>query len=331
MEEKMEVEVVPIIERLKAENGKILLTTHENPDGDGIGGMLALYKFLKKKGKNVTCAMKDDVPYIYNFLPDVDKIKKLPLDEVFDLAIVVDAVGLHRVKAPVNAREVIRIDHHIGGEFNGCDFIDPNAPSTTYLVCKLLRMWDESSIDKDIATCIYTGLITDTGSFRYNNVDKNTFEVAKFLVEKGADPFYVSTMIFERNKPNVIQLLTKTLSTLELYHDSKIASLVVKRDFIEKTGTDEEDTEGFVNYARSIEGVEVAFIMIQKPDRKTWRVSLRGKGKVPVRDIAKEFDGGGHRDAAGCRVIGEEGEVKRKIVETAIKYMNQYETEKALV
>jgi len=144
------------------------------------------------------------------------------------------------------------------------------------------------------------------------------------LVEKGADPFYVSTMIFERNKPNVIQLLTKTLSTLELYHDSKIASLVVKRDFIEKTGTDEEDTEGFVNYA-------VAFIMIQKPDRKTWRVSLRGKGKVPVRDIAKEFDGGGHRDAAGCRVIGEEGEVKRKIVETAIKYMNQYETEKALV
>ncbi len=324
----MNLEVVPIIERLKSETGKILLTTHENPDGDGIGSMLALYKFLKKKGKNVVCAMKDNVPYIYNFLPNVDKIKKLPLNEEFSLAIVIDAVGVHRVKAPINAKEIIRIDHHIGGEFNEYDFIDPNAPSTTYLVCKLLRMWDEGLIDKDIATCIYTGLITDTGSFRYNNVDNHTFEIAKFLVEKGADPFYISTMVFERNRPNVIRLLTKTLSTLEIHFEGKIASLVVRRDFIEETGTDEEDTEGFVNYARSIEGVEVAFIMIQKSDRRTWRVSLRGKGKVPVRDIAKEFGGGGHRDAAGCRIVGDEYDVKKRIIETAVKYIELSQREK---
>ncbi len=324
----MEIEVVPIIERLKAENGKILLTTHENPDGDGIGGMLALYKFLKKKGKNVVCAMKDDVPYIYNFLPFVENIKKLPLNETFDLTIVVDAVGLHRVKAPVESKEVLRIDHHLGGDFNKSDYIDPNAPSTTFLVGKLLREWDEDAIDSDIATCIYTGLITDTGSFRYNNVDEKAFEMAKFLVKKGANPSYISTMIFERNKPNVIKLLTKTLSTLEIHYNGLIASLVVRREFIEQTGTTEEDTEGFVNYARSIEGVEVAFIMIQKPDRKTWRVSLRGKGKIPVREIAKKFGGGGHRDAAGCRIEGGEYEVKRKLIETATQIIQKTIVEK---
>ena len=331
----MEVEVVPIIERLKSETGKILLTTHENPDGDGIGSMLALYKFLTKKGKNVICAMKDDVPYIYNFLPNVEKIKKLPLDEEFDLAVIVDAVGAHRVRAPVNAKEIVRVDHHIGGDFNLCDYVDPTAPSTTFLVCKLLRLWDSDAIDKDIATCIYTGLITDTGSFRYNNVNENAFEMAEFLVKKGVDPSYISSMIFERNKPNVIHLLTKTLSTLELHYNGLIASLIVRRDFIEETGTSEEDTEGFVNYARSIEGVEVAFIMIQKPNRKTWRVSLRGKGKVPVRDIAKEFDGGGHKDAAGCRIEGTEEEVKKKLIEVSIKHiakaLNLNTKEKVLV
>ncbi len=324
----MEIEVVPVIERLKAEQGKILLTTHENPDGDGIGGMLALYRFLKKKGKNVTCAMKDEVPYVYNFLPDVDRIKKLPVDEEFDLVVVVDAVGLHRVKAPVNAKEVLRIDHHLGGDFNRSDYIDPNAPSTTFLVGKILKTWDENAIDKEIATCIYTGLITDTGSFRYNNVDENAFDMAQFLVKKGADPAYISTMIFERNKPNVLQLLTKTLSTLELHYNGLIASLVVRRDFIEQTNTLEEDTEGFVNYARSIEGVEVAFIMIQKPDRRTWRVSLRGKGKIPVRDIARKFGGGGHKDAAGCRIEGEENKVKMQLIETSIQIIQKTLVEK---
>ncbi|NPA52475.1 MAG: bifunctional oligoribonuclease/PAP phosphatase NrnA [Aquificae bacterium] len=319
----MEMQPIPAVERLKAEQGKILLTTHENPDGDGIGSMLALYKFLKKKGKNVVCAMKDETPYIYNFLPNVNQIQKLPINKQFDLAVVVDAVGLHRVKAPVQAKEILRIDHHIGGEFNRFDYVDPTAPSTTYLVAKLLRSWEETQIDKDIATSLYTGLITDTGSFRYNNVDEKTFEMAKFLVKKGADPAYISTMIYERNKPNTLWLLTKTLSTLEIHYNGLIASLIVRRDFINETQTKEEDTEGFVNYARCIEGVEVAFIMIQKPDQKTWRVSLRGKGKIPVREIAQEFGGGGHKDAAGCRIQGEEAEVKNRLIQVSSKIIQK--------
>ncbi len=307
--------VVPIIERLKRENGKILIFTHENPDGDGIGSMLALCSFLRKKGKNVTCAMKDPLPHIYDFLPNASEIKKLPLDEEFDLAVLVDAAGSFRAGTDIKAKEIIRIDHHIGGNVESIyDYVDPYAPSTTTVLGRILRQWDEEAIDKDIAMCLYAGLLTDTGSFRYNNVNKETFNFAEFLVSKGVDPNYMSSMIFERNKPSTILLLKEVLSTLQFHEDGKIASLVVRREFLEKTGAEEEETEGFVNFARGIEGVEVAFIMIQKPDMETWRVSLRGKGKVNVQQIAKRLGGGGHKDAAGCRVKGKEEEVKERIL-----------------
>ncbi|NPA54433.1 MAG: bifunctional oligoribonuclease/PAP phosphatase NrnA [Aquificae bacterium] len=311
--------VVPVIERLKRENGKILIFTHENPDGDGIGSMLALCSFLRKKGKNVTCAMKDPLPHIYDFLPNAQDIKKLPLDEEFDLAVLVDAAGAFRAGAPVKAKEIVRIDHHIGGNVESIyDYVDPYAPSTTTIVGRILRQWDESLIDKDIAMCLYAGLLTDTGSFRYNNVNKETFHFAEFLVDKGVNPNYMSTMIFERNRPSTIFLLKEVLSTLEMHENGKIASLVVRREFLDKTGAEEEETEGFVNFARGIDGVDVAFIMIQKPDMDTWRVSLRGKGKVNVQNIAKKLGGGGHKDAAGCRIKGKEKEVKEKIL-SAIK------------
>jgi phosphoesterase RecJ-like protein len=306
---------IPVIERLKREEKDILIFTHENPDGDGIGSMIALYLFLRKLGKNVTMAMKDDVPYVYNFLPCIEEIKKLPINHKFSLAILVDASNRKRAGTEIYAYELIRIDHHIGGEFESIyDYVDDYSPSTTAVVTEILRNWDESLVDRDIATCLYTGLITDTGSFKYNNTTSKTFDIAKFLTEKGADPFYISKMIFERNKVNVLMLLQKTLSTLELYDEGQIAVLTVFRDFLKETNTTEEDTEGFVNFARSLENVKVAVIMIQKEDLKTWRVSLRGKGEIDVQEIAKYFGGGGHKDAAGCRIIGNYQQVKESLL-----------------
>ncbi len=314
--------VVPVIERLKRENGEILIFTHENPDGDGIGSMLALCSFLRKKGKKVVCAMKDPLPHIYDFLPNAQEIKRLPIDKEFDLAVIVDAAGAYRAGADIKAKEIVRIDHHIGGNAESIyDYVDPFAPSTTTIIGRILKQWDEKLIDKDIAMCLYAGLLTDTGSFKYNNVNKETFDFAEFLVEKGVDPNYMSTMIFERNRPSTIFLLKEVLSTLELYENGKVASLIVRREFLENTGAEEDETEGFVNFARGIDGVEVAFIMIQKPDKETWRVSLRGKGKINVQKIAKKLGGGGHRDAAGCRIKGEEEEVKRKILNAIFEEM----------
>jgi len=316
--------MIPIIERLEKETGKILVFTHENPDADGIGSMLGLYRFLKKKGKNVECAMKDPVPEVLDFLPDVECIKRLTPDEKYDLAILVDAAGKFRAGVEVNAIEFVRIDHHIGGDFyGGYDTIDTTAPSTTYIVATLLKEWNENLIDEEIATCLYTGLITDTGSFRHNNVDDRAFEMARFLVKKGANPSFIASMVFERNKLSTIKLLQKTLSTLELYEEGKIASLIIERKALKECNAKEEETEGFVNYARSIKGVEIAFIMIQKEEPDLWRVSLRGKGNVDVREIATHFGGGGHKNAAGCRIRGTKEEVKRKLIDRISKQLKK--------
>lgn len=315
--------IVPIVERLKREERQILIFTHENPDGDGIGSMLGLYLFLKKKGKDVVAAMKDNLPYIYNFLPKCEEIQKLPIDRKFEVAILVDAASKSRAGVDINAKEVIRIDHHIGGSFESpYDYVEVGCPSTAYLVGEILRHWHEEEIDQEIATCLYTGLITDTGSFRYNNTNNRTFEMAEFLVSKGADPFHISKMIFERNKLSTLLLLQKSLSTLELHCGGKVALMTVFRDFLREVGAVEEETEGFVNFARSIEGVEVAILIIQKEDRQ-WRVSLRGKGEVNVQQIASSLGGGGHRDAAGCRLRGEYSEVKNRLIETSKKFLKQ--------
>ncbi len=315
------------IKKLENFKGNILIFTHENPDGDGIGSMLALYKFLSKKGKNVDMAMKDDVPYIYNFLPDIEKIKKLPNTKEYDLAILVDAAGKFRAGAEIKAKEFLRIDHHRGGDvYSDADLVDINSPSTTTLIAKLLKYWDEELVDKDIAESLYTGLLTDTGSFRHSNITAETFEIAKFLVERGANPVLISQNIFERNKPAVLELLQKTLSTLEIHEDGKVASLVVRDRFFKETNTKEEDTEGFVNYAKGIDGVDVAFLMIERFNEnkeKVWRVSLRSKGNIDVQKIASNLGGGGHKNAAGCRIRGEEKEVKEKILNEIRKFIKQ--------
>jgi len=319
------------IKKLENFNGDILIFTHENPDGDGIGSMLALYKFLTKKGKKVEMAMKDQLPYIYNFLANADKIKKLPNEKEYDLAILVDAAGKHRAGTEVKAKQFLRIDHHRGGDkYSDADLVDTSSPSTTTLIAKLLKHWDEKLVDKDIAESLYTGLLTDTGSFRYSNITSETFEIAKFLVEKGVDPVKVSQYIFERNKPEVLELLQKTLSTLELYENNQVSSLVVKDKFFKETGAKEEDTEGFVNYAKGIDGVKVAFLMIEKfndKNEKFWRVSLRSKNDINVEKIASRLGGGGHKNAAGCRIKGEEKEVKEKILKEIKKELEKEKSE----
>jgi phosphoesterase RecJ-like protein len=177
--------LIPIIERLKREEKDILIFTHENPDCDGIGSMIALYLFLKKLGKNVTMAMKDDFPFVCDFMPEVNEIKKLPINHKFSVAILVDASSKNRAGVEIYADEIIRIDHHIGGEFESIyDIVDDFSPSTTAVMTYVLRNWDENLIDEKIATALYAGLITDTGSLRYNNTTDKTFEIAEFLVKK---------------------------------------------------------------------------------------------------------------------------------------------------
>ncbi len=299
----MKRETVPIVELLKETKGSILILTHENPDGDALGSAMALYLFLKKKGKNVTVGCKDRVPHFLDFIPHVDEVVSLPDGRFYDVGIIVDSAGFYRAGTEVKVAKRVRIDHHVGGEFYGRhDYIDPNAPATASLVYEIIKAWDEKAIDKDIATCIYVGLATDTGFFRYSNTNEYTFELAKKLVGYGANPHYVYMMFSERESVNKMKLISKVLDTLTLYEDGLVAGITIYDRFFKETGTTYDDSEGLVNYPRSIEGVEVAFAMIEKPEENAWKVSLRSKAKVDVSKIAERLGGGGHKYASGCKI-----------------------------
>ena len=299
----MRRESVPLMDFLKESNGSILILTHENPDGDALGSAMGLYLFLKKQGKDVTVGCKDRVPHFLDFIPHSDEVVSLPDGRFYDIGIIVDSAGFYRAGVEVKVAKRIRIDHHVGGEFYGRhDYIDPSAPATASLVYELISSWDESAIDKDIATCIYVGLATDTGFFKYSNTNEYTFELARKLVHYGADPNYVYRMFAERESLNKMKLISKVLDTLTLYEDGLVAGITIFDRFFKETGAQYTDSEGLVNYPRSIEGVEVAFAMIEKPDEGVWKVSLRSKVSVDVSKIAERLGGGGHKYASGCKI-----------------------------
>ncbi|MEN3027969.1 MAG: bifunctional oligoribonuclease/PAP phosphatase NrnA [Aquificaceae bacterium] len=296
-------ESIPLLELLKEEKGPILVASHENPDADTLGSALALYLFLKKKGKRVAVGCKDRVPHFLDFLPGADQVMRLPVDEVFSLAIVVDASGFYRVNAEVKAFKKVRIDHHVGGDFYGeQDYIDPEAPSTTALIYRLLCAWDRSAIDESIADNLYAGLATDTGFFKYSNTNAETFRIAKELVELGAKPHWTFVNFAERESASKMKLISRVLDTLTLHEDGLVAGISVFDRFFKETGCDYADSEGLVNYPRSIEGVEVAYAIIEKPEESIWKVSLRSKGRVDVARIAQSLGGGGHKYASGCKI-----------------------------
>jgi len=316
----MKVETIPLVELLKEEKGSILIASHESPDADTLGSALALYLFLKKKGKRVSVGCKDKVPHFIDFLPHVEEVIKLPTQEVYDLAIVVDASGFYRIDAEVKAVKRARIDHHIGGEFYGeWDYIDYSEPATASIIYKLLKSWDKDCIDQEIAQCLYSGLATDTSFFRYSNTTAEVFEMAKELVQLGADPYKTYVMFSERESLNKMKLISKVLETLTCYEDGLVAGIIVLDKFFKETGTEYSDSEGLVNYPRSIEGVEVAFSLIEKPDEGVFKVSLRSKGKVDVAKIAERLGGGGHKYASGCKIKAQDYQSALEMLLSAIR------------
>lgn len=301
--------IVPLVNRLLEEKGSILLVCHENPDGDTLGSALAIYLFLKKLNKEIYVFCKDEVPRFAKFLPHSEEVLH-PKDiegKTFDIAIIVDASGFKRANYNIYSNEKVRIDHHVGGDFYGLyDFVDFTYPSTTTLVYELLKYINKDLIDQEIALCLYTGLCTDTGFFRYSNTNKDVFIIASELCSYGVEPNYVWKNFGERETLGKLKLISKALDSMEVFHFGKTAGIIITQEMIKEAGAIYEDTEGLVNYPRSLEGVLVAFAMIEtiSPEGKSfWRVSLRSKDQtVDVSKIAQRLSGGGHKYASGCKL-----------------------------
>jgi phosphoesterase RecJ-like protein len=242
----------------------------------------------------------------------------------FDVLFLIDCNTIERTgfSAPggsknLTAKATVVIDHHLTTreDKRHISWIDPKVSATGELIYRLLSVL-HVSIDKKIATNLYTAILTDTGGFRYSNTSVESLRIASKLIEAGANTWEITKEVYENIPLKCLRLLTLTLSTLE--KKGKIAWITVTQHMFKKTNTSAQDTENFADYPRTIKGVEVG-VFFREEGKNLYKASLRSKGMVNVADIAKTFGGGGHANAAGCKLNGSLPEIKKKILKAVRK------------
>jgi len=292
----------------------ILLASHSDPDGDAVSSLLALGLALGKLNKKTTLFNASPIPAVYRFLPSVERIvTRIKKAETYDVALVLDCGDLSRVgEACTTLNQVpviINIDHHISNTGFGCmQLVDAQACSTAEIVYRLVTAL-QVPIDKEMAISIYTGILTDTGSFRFSNTNQAAFAISKDMTALGVEPHSVAQHVFGKYSLGRIKLLNLALDSLEISKNGKLSIMTVTNAMFEFTKTQPEDVDGMINYARRIEDVKVAALIQEQrngkarsENRRRFHVSLRSDGSVDVAAIAGAFGGGGHPSAAGFQI-----------------------------
>ncbi len=279
---------------------RVLVVNHENPDGDCLGGSLALGLALDRLGVNVVVASQDGVPAAYRFLPFSERVVD-HAEGPFDAAVAVECSDISRAgrlaSALSSARVVVNLDHHLDNTGYGhVVWRDPQAASVCELVWELVGALGVE-VDEAMATCLMTGLVTDTGSFRYASVRPETFLLAAELMRRGARPDRIYEQVYEARPAEAVRLLGLALANLQLSGDGRVAWTTVDEALLRQAGARWEDTENIVETLRSIAGVRLA--MLFKAEGSRVKVSLRARDGVAANRLAARFGGGGHAAAAG--------------------------------
>lgn len=320
------------ITKLLEKNNSFLITSHKNIDGDAIGSELALYFILKKLNKKPIILNQDRLPRIYNFLPDSDKVHCLEDNYIniknIDVGIIVDCSNFERIEETYkifkNIKNIINIDHHNSNKkFGDLNYIDSSASSVGEIIYDLIKFINLDLLDEKISTCLYTAIITDTGSFRYSNVSSKTFSVVSDLASQGIKPNLIADNIYNRNTYSGLKLLGKALLTLEVDESNYASWLTITRDMLNNTEANDEEVEGIIDIARTLENTEVSILFRETKDNKI-KVSFRSKGDFNVNEFAGKFNGGGHPNSSGCVCSGKIAEVKEKILSELFKISKFY-------
>ena len=299
---------------------RFLITSHRNPDGDALGSGLALQRILRQLGKEARMQVRDGFNQNLMHIPgaaDVTITDALPSDypKGYDGVFTMECPEVHRTGYAVLPGPVVNIDHHVGNEMYGeINYLDLDAPSVGEMVLQINRKHLRVPLDRETAIALYVSLATDTGFFRYHNTTLRAFQAAQELVAAGVVPGDVSLWINESASRGSIKLLGLCLTTLQLTSEGKIATLELPTRFFSESGATPEETEGIVNYGRSIDGVMVSALLKEVDDKST-RVSMRAKPGVDVQQVAAMFGGGGHKAASGCTIPLPLAEAKKKLVE----------------
>ncbi len=313
-----------IIQKLK-KSSRLLLASHANPDGDAIGSLLALGLALDALGKKVTLYNESPLPVVYRFLPGVERIQHLiETDCTYDAAVILDCASLERVGAAAERigkfQTVINIDHHYTNTgFGQLHQVAPSACATAEIVYQLIKTLG-APIDRKIASCIYTGILTDTGSFRFSNTNRAAFLICDEMLGRGVKPELIAQHVYGTYSLGRIKLLNMALDSIEITSNGELAMMVVTEEMMRETNTHPCDADGLINYARSIETVKLAAMIqeqtpkYQDPRRPDgFHVSLRSNGTVDTAAIAGMFGGGGHFTAAGFQLGIPLAEVKKRL------------------
>ena len=296
-----------VVETLK-NSRNILIISHRNPDGDTIGANFGLYLSLKNLGKEITSYCDSEIPFEFkfllsseiNFTNDIEQVLK----KKFDTVVMIDCADNNRVKnfdkIRMSCKILINIDHHVtNNNFGDINLVQPEKSSTGEIVYNILKQGN-FPLNKEIVVPLYVAVMTDTGSFRYSNTTSETFIVASELISYGINAYEITEKVYESKPYKRILLLKEALNNLYLSENKKVAVMTLNKDILKKYNASYDDTDGFVNYGRSIKGVEISIFIEEQDDG--CKLSFRSKGNIDVAEIALKCGGGGHRNAAGAFV-----------------------------
>lgn len=318
----------------------IVIVTHMNPDGDALGSSLALYGYLKKITPTVRVIVPNEYPNYFKWMPFAENIlnfethteEAIHLLQQAELIFTLDFNHFSRVgtemKQILEATPAVKamIDHHLEPDaYAQFTYSDTGMSSTAQMIYHFIEMMDDLEfLDKDIATNIYTGIMTDTGSFRYRSTTATTHRVIASLIEKGANNTEIHQKVYDTNTYSRLQLLATALNQLVVLPKYRTAYLILDQKNLEKHQVKKGDYEGFVNYALSIESIVLAAIFVETPDENFVKISFRSKGTFSVNELARmHFHGGGHTNAAGGKSFDTLEQTVKKFITTLDTYKNQ--------
>ena len=312
-----------ILEEIKKAESIVILT-HETPDGDAVASSLGMKLALNQLGKNADVIIKE-VSKIFDFLPVRNEIKEKSEIENFDLAISLDCSDFKRLVGNEyfeKAKKTIVIDHHgsntMYGDFN---FVDPVSPACCQILVGMLQYFN-INIDKDLGICLLTGIITDTGGFKYSGVTAETFEFTAELLEKGVNVSNIYKRVLDTRTKANFELMKRVSDRMEFLENGKVSFTYINNKDLEDVKAGIGDHEGLVEIGRDIEGVEVSvFIREKEHEENVYKVSMRSNNYVNVSDVCLMFSGGGHEKAAGALIQGDVEQVKQKIMKELKKVL----------
>jgi len=308
-------ELLQIVDAVRARR-RFVLASHARPDGDSIGSQLAMAYALRTMGKEAVVVNADAAPAPLMAFPGVRDIRIAPaIEGDFDAAIIMECGDLKRTGiAGLERCFVINIDHHPGNTGYGhINWFDASAAACAEMVYDLVRALGVP-LTKDIATHIYLAILTDTGSFHYSSISPRTFDICRECLEAGVDPVMVARNVYDSNNMGRLKLFGAVLGAMQIADSGRIAIVYVDHEMARAAGGTYEDTEGLVNLPLTVKEIEaVLFFKQEKGDE--YRVSLRSKGEIDIGVIAKEYGGGGHKNAAGCTITGPIEELQKALIE----------------